>query len=87
MDLQERIELWKSIDPDPEFCRKAEREMLLLSCRDEDWVNARMRDFEKASGTRKLAELFGRTIVVRAIIIGCSNLASPGDARFCFEKT
>jgi hypothetical protein len=48
MDLQERIELWKSIDPDPEFCRKAEREMLLLSCQDEAWVNARMRDFESA---------------------------------------
>ncbi|MGM4885834.1 hypothetical protein AB8B02_10840 [Tardiphaga sp. 862_B3_N4_1] len=48
MDLQARIDLWKSIDPDPEFCRKAEREMLLLSCQDEDWVNARMRDFEQA---------------------------------------
>jgi hypothetical protein len=48
MDLHERIELWKSIDPDPEFCRKAEREMLLLSSHDEDWVDARMRDFEMA---------------------------------------
>ncbi|WP_371421396.1 hypothetical protein [Tardiphaga sp.] len=48
MDLQARVELWKSIDPDPEFCRKAEREMLLLSCQDEDWVDARMRDFERA---------------------------------------
>lgn len=50
MDLQARIELWKSIDPDPEFCRRAEREMLLLSCSDEDWVAARMRDFERALG-------------------------------------
>jgi hypothetical protein len=48
MDLQARIELWKSIDPDPDFCRRAEREMLLLSSQDEDWVNARMRDFESA---------------------------------------
>ncbi|MDB5503504.1 MAG: hypothetical protein JWR89_3406 [Tardiphaga sp.] len=48
MDLQARIELWKSIDPDPEFCRRAEREMLLLSCADEDWISARMRDFEEA---------------------------------------
>ena len=48
MDLQARVELWKSIDPDPAFCRKAEREMLLLSCQDEDWVDARMRDFERA---------------------------------------
>ena len=50
MDLQARIELWKSIDPDPEFCRRAEREMLLLSCSDEDWVSARMLDFERALG-------------------------------------
>jgi hypothetical protein len=50
MDLQARIELWKSIDPDPEFCRRAEREMLLLSSADEDWVAARMRDFEQALG-------------------------------------
>jgi hypothetical protein len=48
MDLHQRIELWKSIDPDPEFCRKAEREMLLLSSQDHDWIEARMRDFERA---------------------------------------
>ena len=48
MDLQARIELWKSIDPDPEFCRRAEREMLMLSSPDEDWVSARMRDFDEA---------------------------------------
>lgn len=50
MDLQERIALWKSIDPDPDFCRRAEREMLLLSCPDQDWVEARMHDFEQALG-------------------------------------
>jgi hypothetical protein len=50
MDLQACIELWKSIDPDPEFCRKAEREMLLLSSQDQEWVAARMRDFEQALG-------------------------------------
>ena len=50
MDLQARIELWKSIDPDPEFCRRAEREMLLLSSTDQDWVSVRMRDFEEALG-------------------------------------
>ena len=48
MDLQARIELWKSIDPDPEFCRRAEREMLLLSSPDEDWIAERMRDFDAA---------------------------------------
>ena len=48
MDLQARIELWKSIDPDPEFCRRAEREMLMLSSPDEDWISERMRDFDKA---------------------------------------
>ncbi|MDB5616190.1 hypothetical protein [Tardiphaga sp.] len=48
MDLLARIELWKSIDPDPEFCRRAEREMLMLSSSDEDWIAARMRDFEEA---------------------------------------
>lgn len=48
MDLQARIDLWRSIDPDPEFCRKAEREMLLLSSSDEDWISARMREFERA---------------------------------------
>ena len=48
MDLQARIELWKSIDPDPEFCRRAEREMLMLSSTDVDWVSARMRDFDEA---------------------------------------
>ncbi len=48
MDLLERIELWKSIDPDPEFCRRAEREMLMLSSPDEAWIAARMRDFDEA---------------------------------------
>lgn len=48
MDLQARIELWKSIDPDPAFCRKAERDMLLLSSSDENWVSERMRDFDRA---------------------------------------
>ena len=48
MDLQARIALWKSIDPDPDFCRKAEREMLMLSCQDQDWIEDRMRDFEHA---------------------------------------
>ena len=48
MDLQARIELWKSIDPDPEFCRRAEREMLMLSSPDEAWITERMRDFDKA---------------------------------------
>ncbi|MBC7576328.1 MAG: hypothetical protein H7312_03065 [Tardiphaga sp.] len=48
MDLQARIELWKSIDPDPAFCRKAERDMLMLSSSDENWVSERMRDFERA---------------------------------------
>lgn len=48
MDLQARIELWKSIDPDPEFCRRAEREMLMLSSPDEEWIAERMRDFDKA---------------------------------------
>lgn len=50
MDLQARIELWKSIDPDPEFCRRAEREMLMLSSQDEDWITDRMRDFDEALG-------------------------------------
>jgi hypothetical protein len=50
MDLHARIELWRSIDPDPEFCRRAEREMLLLSSQDEKWIDARMRDFEMALG-------------------------------------
>jgi hypothetical protein len=50
MDLQARVELWKSIDPDPEFCRRAEREMLQLSSHDEEWIAARMRDFERALG-------------------------------------
>lgn len=48
MDLQARIALWKSIDPNPDFCRKAEREMLMLSCQDKNWVDDRMRDFERA---------------------------------------
>ncbi|MET0971348.1 MAG: hypothetical protein ABWY18_19270 [Tardiphaga sp.] len=48
MDLHERIELWRSIDPDPTFCRKAEREMLSLSSQDESWIDARMREFEQA---------------------------------------
>jgi hypothetical protein len=48
MDLQARVELWKSIDPDPAFCRKAEREMLLLSSADAAWIAARMLDFERA---------------------------------------
>ena len=48
MDLQARVELWKSIDPDPTFCRKAEREMLMLSSSDQAWIEARMRDFERA---------------------------------------
>jgi hypothetical protein len=48
MDLQARVELWKSIDPDPAFCRKAEREMLMLSSTDLEWIEARMRDFELA---------------------------------------
>jgi hypothetical protein len=48
MDLQERIQLWRSIDPDPDFCRKAEREMLCLSSQDETWIDARMREFEQA---------------------------------------
>ena len=48
MDLLERIALWKSIDPDPEFCRRAEREMLLLSSPDESWIEERMRDFDLA---------------------------------------
>lgn len=48
MDLQARIELWKSIDPDPEFCRRAEREMLMLSSPDEHWISERMRDFDAA---------------------------------------
>jgi len=48
MDLQARIELWKSIDPDPEFCRRAEREMLMLSSPDEDWIAERVRDFDAA---------------------------------------
>jgi hypothetical protein len=48
MDLQARVELWKSIDPDPAFCRKAEREMLMLSSTDQGWIEERMRDFEQA---------------------------------------
>ena len=48
MDLQARIALWKSIDPDPDFCRRAEREMLMLSSPDEDWITERMKDFDKA---------------------------------------
>jgi hypothetical protein len=48
MDLEARIELWKSIDPDPEFCRKAEREMLMLSSQDQGWITARMKEFEHA---------------------------------------
>lgn len=48
MDLKARIELWKSIDPDPEFCRRAEREMLMLSSPDEKWISDRMRDFDEA---------------------------------------
>jgi hypothetical protein len=48
MDLLARVELWKSIDPDPVFCRKAEREMLMLSSTDQAWIEARMRDFEQA---------------------------------------
>jgi hypothetical protein len=48
MNLEERIELWRSIDPDPEFCRKAEREMLSLSSQDETWIAARMREFDQA---------------------------------------
>ena len=48
MGLHERIALWKSIDPDPEFCRRAEREMLMLSSPDQHWVAARMADFERA---------------------------------------
>lgn len=48
MDLQARIELWRSIDPDPEFCRRAEREMLMLSSPDEAWIIERMRDFDEA---------------------------------------
>jgi hypothetical protein len=48
MDLQARVELWRSIDPDPDFCRRAEREMLQLSSRDEEWIAARMLDFERA---------------------------------------
>jgi hypothetical protein len=51
MDLQARVEFWKSIDPDPEFCRRAEQEMLLLSSSDMEWIAARMRDFEQALGT------------------------------------
>jgi len=50
MDLQARVELWRSIDPDPAFCRRAEREMLMLSSQDADWIAARMRDFEEALG-------------------------------------
>lgn len=49
MDLQARVEFWKSIDPNPEFCR-AEREMLMLSSSDTEWIAARMRDFEEALG-------------------------------------
>ena len=48
MDLLARVELWKSIDPDPAFCRKAEREMLMLSSSDQGWIEERMRDFEQA---------------------------------------
>lgn len=48
MDLQARVELWKSIDPDPDFCRRAEREMLQLSSQDPEWIAARMLDFERA---------------------------------------
>jgi len=50
MDLQARVEFWKSIDPDPDFCRRAEREMLMLSSQDADWIEARMRDLEQALG-------------------------------------
>jgi hypothetical protein len=50
MDLQARVEFWRSIDPDPEFCRKAEREMLMLSSQDADWIEARMRDLERVLG-------------------------------------
>jgi hypothetical protein len=51
MDLQARLDLWRSIDPDPAFCRRAEREMLLLSCKDSAWIEARMQDFESALAT------------------------------------
>jgi hypothetical protein len=51
MDLQARVEFWKSIDPNPEFCRRAEREMLMLSSSDTEWIAARMRDFEQVLGT------------------------------------
>lgn len=50
MDLQARVEFWKSIDPDPDFCRRAEREMLMLSSQDTDWIEARMRDLEQVLG-------------------------------------
>jgi hypothetical protein len=46
--LQARIELWKSIDPDPAFCRKAEREMLMLRSGDNALIAARMQDFDLA---------------------------------------
>jgi hypothetical protein len=48
MDLHERIELWRSIDPDPDFCRRAERDMLALSSQDKNWIDARMGEFEAA---------------------------------------
>ena len=55
MDLLERIALWRSINPDPNFCRNAEREMLSLSSQDETWINARMREFERAFEENALA--------------------------------
>jgi len=48
MDVYERADYWRAIDPNPEFCRKAELEMLKLSCGDPYWLEARMAEFEEA---------------------------------------
>lgn len=48
MDVYERADYWRAIDPDPDFCRKAELEMLKLSCDDPEWLEARMAEFERA---------------------------------------
>ena len=48
MDVYERADYWRAIDPDPDFCRRAELDMLKLSCSDRHWLDARMAEFEEA---------------------------------------
>lgn len=48
MDIYQRADFWRAINPDPEFCRKSELEMLKLSCSDSEWLAARMAEFEEA---------------------------------------